>query len=792
MLNRLFGTQCLRPGCGHHNPKDSEFCEKCGISLGFSRPAILDGNTWSAAPDELAVFFRFKRMKGFFTRTLHVPAGMKAMVLQGDDADSPELQLDAGEHTVATLYQRMNNFFLSPHGEVLVFRTEALPVTLQFNDVLSAELLPMQVAATLLLRLGDAHNLRRSFMKVDGAVSTSDLQQILRGPVRQGLAEVVGARHVDEMAADPEFRDKLNAGLCKTLQPALDNLGLRLHQVTALSLSHEALDAQNQLKGRLWLVRREGQLKEEHDKALADLYDQREWQTIREREQGLRRREKAGQLTHEEADLACTLRLREVEQLERILQAQTREQAASLGAADEVTALEHKYGDARRQRAHQALGNSHRDDSEVESWKHLQAVARVRLDGERRAAQVRADSMASFEAERISGELERMRIEAQLSHARLLDNAASRQQAEQALQQEEQEREGLLRDLARRQQQAVLADLDLGVDARRREAERVHALEDELLRTKVRKIKSEDDAAASAMSAERTQRLAARLDAIESKEREDEMLRDRMKFEQAQAAADAAHAHQLKLLADQRHSDRQTAEDDRARLAVLGSLPEEALASLTAAGANVGAIVELARIKAYKGMSSDQIVAAQSGLAFRAAAPAGGMDTTIVQAMVGEIGTLMAELRQGDNAVAGTATDHLIRAHEGSRADLVEAMRILRDVSNGRQEAAAAMPAAVSIASPGPAAMSRPAEPQPAWASPQPAPSANCPQCRAPVNVYQHYCTRCGTAVLAGQPPGHRAAAPSEGAGLRKCPRCGEWGAQGMRYCGCCCHAFRA
>ena len=149
MFSKLFGVTCIRPGCGHKNPKGAEFCEHCGISLEFDRPAILDGNQWQPAPDELAAFFKFKDMKkGFFTKTLYVPGGMKAWVLQ-DDLNKPVLLLNEGPHTTETLFQRMNNFFRSPYGDVLVVKTGSVPLDFAFDDLRSLEGLTLKAQVSL-------------------------------------------------------------------------------------------------------------------------------------------------------------------------------------------------------------------------------------------------------------------------------------------------------------------------------------------------------------------------------------------------------------------------------------------------------------------------------------------------------------------------------------------------------------------------------------------------------------------------------------------------------------------
>lgn len=395
------------PAAATTAPRAQSSGEKCGISLGFSRPAILDGNRWSPAPDELAAFFRFKAMQGFFTKTLHVPPGMKAWVLQGDNSESQTLQLPEGEYTTETLFQRLNNFFRSAHGEVLVCRTDALPVDLKFSGILSAELLPLDAALTLHIRVADVHAFRRRFMLQDGVATTANLVSILGGAVRQALAEVVGARHVDEMLADSGFRDRLVVDLRSKLDPLLADLGLQAMHVSELTLHHDALDEHNALRGRLWLVRKEAQIRAEHDRALEEIDDEGQWAVSEiasanyaggRPKAGWARKRRTWPIPCACATWISTSASWPPTRVSRPLAWALRTRSPSLKRNTQQDAASVKRG---------PWGERFIAENEVDNWKHLQELARIKHDGEVQLARLHRDAATALERQRIQNAISR-------------------------------------------------------------------------------------------------------------------------------------------------------------------------------------------------------------------------------------------------------------------------------------------------------------------------------------------------------------------------------------------------
>lgn len=608
MFSRLFGVTCIRPGCGHKNPQKAEFCQNCGISLDFNRPAILDGNQWQPAPDELAAFFKFKDMKkGFFTKTLYVPGGMKAWVLQ-DDPKKPVMLLNEGAHTIETLFQRMNNFFSSSYGDVLVAKTGSVPLNMEFDDLRSLEglMLKAHISLRLRVRVGedeqrpDLAAFRRHFMQRPGALTAAMLGRpdVLGQTVKSALSSFVRGRGVDEMAANTELANELDTHMRNRLGGLLLDFGLELFETIEITLVHPKLDELNRQQGELWLLRREKQQEQDHASQLTDLYDAKECEALRARRLEIQRKRLAGELDAEDAELAHALRLREVQQYECILEARTREEAARLGAADEVKELEHFYEAKRRSREHQAMGERMQAEEQQAQWAHVQALARIRRDAALKLEALKQEQELKFAHERAINAMRQEAADLQMKEALKLADELQRRAALAASVEEAIKAKLRAEQLADAQAKADADAIALAAEVRRMEAERLQRVAD----------------------AEADRRIALQ-ERVSTKERSDDALLSLTRLIEID--------HQDELNQQRREDERLDKELDRkikerqqlinqeltvkalelSKISLTTSLSTEQLVLLADNPHKIEALVKLSTINAHKEMTAETIMA---------------------------------------------------------------------------------------------------------------------------------------------------------------------------------------
>ena len=747
MFSNLFGLTCIRPGCGHKNPKDAEFCDNCGISLAFNRPAILAGNQWSPAVDELAAFFRFKDIKGgFFTQTLWVPSGMKAWVLQ-DNPQHPVLLLDEGPHTTQTLFQRMNNFFRSAQGEVLMVKTGSLPLEFAFDHVPTAEMLALKTSVTLRLRVRagedeqrpDVANFRRHFMQQAGVVTAEQLARpgLLGNSVLAALRSYIGARRYDELAANPDLKNALNTHLNNELGALLADLGLELVEPSLITLHHEKLDAQNHLQGELWLLRREQGLQQQHASKLNELYDAAEREQLHVREMELQRKQRAGELDQQDADLAHAMRLRELDQYAKVLEATTSEQAARMGAGDVVAQLEHEYAAKLRQREQQTLGDKFKADDEQAQWRYLQDVVRIRQQAALKLEATRLDQLNLLQREQMKNELRRIAAEADIEHAKLLSDAGEREALLKIGVETAAKARVRTEQLKEAEQAAAVDNIALAAELKRVETGRLQRLEDAYAQQNIDHITLETDKARSDSKLDAVSRLVQidHQDELNKLEREDKRLDNELNRKIRERQQQQEHSLQTKEL-DLRHTS------------LTGSLPMQALVLLADDPLKIDALVKMATLQAHGKMSPEAILASSQAArpspapavfasAPMPAAPQGPTVEDKIRVMQQDERSLMRELtreRQTENAQFLGVIEKMAGG--------------LRDVGVANAGAPAQVAPAV-LASP-PAMQPIVAMPPAAVAVPPAAPAVlqqafvTCPNCRSLNPPSGRYCSSCG------------------------------------------------
>lgn len=619
IVSRIFGDKCDR--CGHRNAEDVEFCAHCGVSRAFTRPTILKGNRWDPLDDEVAAYFRFSDLKGLCSTSFYVPTGMRAVVLRTGEGNDYQT-LEAGWHAADDLFTKLNNFLRSTHGEVLVFREDPQALKFSFDDILSAELLPLRAALTAQISISNPHLFLRRAMLREGAVTHEMLHVLLNDAVRQALAETLGRRRIEDMARDDQLREHVRIDLEAKLKPLLDPQGLTLLSLSELTLSHERYNQLRELQGRLWLVEQDQQVRDTHARTLDELYNAREWQAIRQKEADLRRRQRLGELQGGEVQLANVLRMLEVDQYENITKARSREDAIRLGAEDQLKVLEHQQHMAQLDRD-RALGQRIAAEAgEDEAWHHTQGLARIRRETELEIERISASERSSLARARANNALDELQLKQSLDRTALIEQeqdrkraAASHLEVQLAIQRRE-------RELNDAEHKVNVEDLGLQQAIRRREALRVQALEDALTAKRISDLEAEARVRAGDQSLDELGRLSNL-----QLQRRAEKMRQHLDAQRAQADQQERHLdgelrRELERKAQDAAGQAQRRAADAEYLRVLGTVPESALIAQADSDTKIAALVQLMKVRTYAGMTEAQIRAAEGASGTAIPAPA--------------------------------------------------------------------------------------------------------------------------------------------------------------------------
>ena len=489
------GTRC--PRCEHKNAGGAGYCAACGITLGAPRnKPVLVENRWIAGPDELAVFFGVNALSGLFVKTLRVPATARAWILQGDQAT----EVPQGEYEIEGFFTRLNHLLRDGHAEILITRTSALPVEFAFEDLETVEHLQVAARFTVSLRVENVPAFARHFMTMPGVVGSAQLRELLEPAVRQLAAEFVGAQSLREMAANRDLRPQFDERLQGALRLLLAQYGLGVAGVDTLALRHDKFDANRARIGTLWLAADERRVQMAHARQLDELYDEQEWQRIGREEHEARLRLRRLELRQDEAldraeltlgnaERAHGIRAREIDLYARVAEAKSRREAIERGAGEVLAELEHDFAKKRGERA-----------GEEAEWRHLQALAQIRMRGALEVAQQEAIGARQLAQQRFAQTLLLQQIRNKVEQAKEIADASRRREELARLRAAEDLAARRARALEEEEHAAQLGLLALANAARRRALEREQEWEELAGQQRMRELQR-----AESLEAERVQ-----------------------------------------------------------------------------------------------------------------------------------------------------------------------------------------------------------------------------------------------------------------------------------------------
>lgn len=590
------------------------------FSKWFASRSDLNNNRWEPAADELAIYFNTNALKGIATKTLRIPGGCEARVL----ADNQVRQLNEGEETLENLWERINSLFAGKHAEILITRRAALAVPFTLRDLNCGDLNRINAQLVLRMQVGDVEAFHNHFMRQPGSVNTAQLQALLDAAVRHAVSEFTHKRIRDEVLADAgQTRSDLNSYLDGSLKRLMAEFGLALQALE--SVEWDYVPTADDLEKEANEVRRKAT-----------------WQRYQQ-----------GCTKLEEAESAATLREREIELLDRVTGADTREQAIRLGAADALESLEAQYRGKQRARERETLGEKFRIDDEKAEWEHLRSLAAIRRSGLEQISRERQSAEADLTREQSRNELARLKIQQEIEQNQLLEDEAERK-ARQAASAEAWLRTQLRDEsLAHTRHRIELDTLEFEAKIRQGEQLRVQQWEDAQLEAKIAKLQGETaeataDAKLSGLRAliklddEDERNEIARLDLSRMNEIKADLFRQREQLQLKIQDEEALLERELRRSSEARKQAMEAREDELRKANVFGSLPPEALAAMVNDPQQLKAIKEIFMIRS--GLGAEQIRALNSEATAAPQFAAAGLSSSQVENAVG--GAVSREVQQ--------------------------------------------------------------------------------------------------------------------------------------------------
>lgn len=346
--------------------------------------AELHDNRWVAGTDDFAVRVDLADVAGFFSKTLTIEPGVRALFLERGVSVG---EAGAGQYTLQTLGDKLR-LWTRKSTTVVLTKQDEVALALDFAAIPTAEFLEAELALELTVRIEDVGLFFANLMGSRERFRREDLANVIAPVVRQALWEAIGRMSIKDLVAG-EARNDLEIRVQQALRTVLARYGLQFGHVRTLSVAHPEYDEQRRRKGRLWLQK----VDEEHRR---EEFGQQAEQLLTD----IRRRERVDELEvlaqqvaadRMEGDLAAKLRRAAVRKLWR--EAVQAEEFDKISSEEEL----HKFLAQRdherliRQEEYEALAAVVREKEEDRQTRRVHLLERLQAEQEFELEGIRID-----------------------------------------------------------------------------------------------------------------------------------------------------------------------------------------------------------------------------------------------------------------------------------------------------------------------------------------------------------------------------------------------------------------
>lgn len=220
----------------------------------------LTNNRWIAADDEFAVRLEVADVSGFFSKTITIEPGVRALFLERGQSVG---EVPPGQYSLQVLTDRMK-FWTRKSATVILTKETEVPLDLHFAGLSTSELIEVEVAIRLSVQISDVALFQKNLLGSKSQLTIDDLRKIVEPIIRQALWETASRFSIKDLTGE-QARGDLEICVSQALGTTLVRNGLKFAAVQTLSVSHPEYDAHRRRTGQLWLQR----LDVDHDQAAA-------------------------------------------------------------------------------------------------------------------------------------------------------------------------------------------------------------------------------------------------------------------------------------------------------------------------------------------------------------------------------------------------------------------------------------------------------------------------------------------------------------------------------------------
>jgi len=455
---------CPDPKCNTKMKKNARFFPACGVDV-QERQAKISSNRWFAREDEFAAEFNINDLEGFFSKSpLEVAVGQKALIFQDGQFQG---EVGQGSYSFESFLGQLNRLGQRKKVRGILLRTSEMAVDFVIPKLPTRESLTVEAELSLGIKIADP-TLFSTLMMGKNAFTSVNLRQLLMPQIKQIISEYTRSKGIKEMSSNAQLRQQLTLQIKQNLDGFLLGHGLALGQIQTIAVGHHRFNEHNEIRGNAWLDVDELRLKGEIRQQLDSLYNEGEWQRIEKLETTQQIETKLRDIEFLGEESKFVNRLRYIELLDKVRQADVREAVIEDDAQELLAQLEHEATEKHLKR----------DDQEI-NWQHIRALAEIKYSTERETATIEQKRIISFARLQLEQDTETARLQHKIDIARTNESEQQRQQLTALQHQLEQQQLKANELLAQKKRELSLHADDMIMHEREKESERVNRWKDD-------------------------------------------------------------------------------------------------------------------------------------------------------------------------------------------------------------------------------------------------------------------------------------------------------------------------
>ena len=241
--------------CGEDVRGSSKFCWNCGADLDVESVPKFTSGRWARSPRDFAIRIDGDDVKGWLLKPLIVEAGTKALLFQAGKAVG---ELEAGRYDMGGFLARLSNCMIDRAASVVLMDAGDVTLDLENGDLWTADKHEVGTALRLVLRVVEPEKLFANLIKGRGRITLDGVENLTAGEAQMLLTGIVAEYQAEQLFSTLDARYEIETKLREHLNTTLGEFGLILVQLRFISFVGTAFEELRRQGAALLFKEKEG------------------------------------------------------------------------------------------------------------------------------------------------------------------------------------------------------------------------------------------------------------------------------------------------------------------------------------------------------------------------------------------------------------------------------------------------------------------------------------------------------------------------------------------------------